>query len=54
MHPPYLHFMRVLMGASRVANRAYSALPKKVCKLYKVYKVCRGLKVALNRRYFAP
>ena len=49
MHPPYLHFMRVLKGAYRVANRAYSGLPKKVCKLYKVYKVCRGSKVALTK-----
>ena len=31
MHTPYLHFMRVLRGAYRVDNRAYSSLPKNVC-----------------------
>ena len=31
MHPPYLHFMRVLRGAYKIDNRAYSGLPKNVC-----------------------
>jgi len=38
----YMHFRRVSEGLFGVAFGLDSELPEKVCKLYKVDKVCRG------------